>query len=182
MNKEILKTIQQLNQFKGLGYNWPSNIDGSTSDVLYKERVILKGNADKFTFCCGLTLEAYLNTCLRIGKDLGSADDVIAMKRKWFIWTVKNPIYLNRGPLDALEPDHGREVTLALSEPGDLIQIWRKSGSGHSAILINQFRENGIQAVKYWSTQKATNGVGYRIEYFDGVKNPITHIHICRPI
>ena len=182
MNQAILEAITKLNAHKGKGYKWPANIDGSIGDVLYKGKRILKGNPDDFTYCCGITLQAYLMACDAVGKDLGTPEDVMNIRRTWFIaQNVKQPVYMNPGPLDALGAN-GRAVKLLEAEPGDLIQLWRKSGSGHSVIFINTYTENGYRALKYWSTQKGTNGIGYRTEYFEGVTNPIEHIHICRPL
>lgn len=184
MNEAILKSITHLNQFQGKGYKWAPGLDGSAGDVLWDEKVILKGNPEQLTYCCGLTLQAYIMACTAVGKHLGSADDVMGIRRKWFIADpLPGPLYEAKGPADALVPrGHGREVTLDEALPGDLVQLWRKSGSGHSVIFINTFTENGVKALKYWSTQPSTNGIGYRTEYFEGVKNPITHVHICRPI
>lgn len=189
LNKAILESITLLNNFQGKGYKWAAGLDGSTDDVLWPDnqgemKPILRGNPDKLTYCCGLTLQAYLMACNKIGKHLGDYNEVMNIRRTWFIaQNVKQPIWENRGPLDALEPvGHGIETTLEQAIPGDLVQLWRKSGSGHSVIFQHYFTENGVKALKYWSTQTATGGIGYRTEYFEGVKNPITHVHICRPI
>lgn len=183
MNKAILEAITKLNVHKSQGYKWPAPIDGSIGDVFYKGSKILKGNPDNFTYCVGITLQAYLMACEAKGKDLGTASDVMNIRRTWFIaQNVKQPLHANGGALDALSPAHGRAVKLSEAQPGDLVQIWRKSGSGHFVIFINTYTENGYQALKYWSTQPATNGIGYRTEYFEGVQNPIEHIHICRPL
>jgi hypothetical protein len=154
-------------------------------DVLWDGKVILKGNPEQLTYCCGLTLQAYIMACTATDKHLGTVADVMAIRRKWFIADVdmEESLFSNKGPVDALVPaGHGRQVSIDEAVPGDCVQLWRKSGSGHSVIFINSFTEDGIRALKYWSTQPATKGIGYRTEYFDGVKNPITHCWICRPI
>lgn len=184
MNKEILKSIAELNAYQKIGYKWPAKIDGSIGDVKYKDAIILHGNPDNFTYCCGLTLQAYLMACERIGKDLGSVSQVRKIRRVWFIAEFKEPLESNGGAVDALEPlGYGRRVKLEDALEGDLIQFWRKNGSGHSAVFINQYTENGYRALKYWSSQPSTNGIGYRTEWFDeAVPNPITTIHVCRPL
>lgn len=185
MNKAILESVTMLNTHAGLGYKWAPGLDGCVGDVLYEDQVLLKGNPDDLTYCCGLTLQAYIMACTKIGKHIGTFADAMAIRRKWFIAEAipGAPLYDNKGPVDALVPvGHGMEVELKDAIPGDLVQLWRKSGSGHSVIFINSFMENEIRALKYWSTQPSTKGIGYRTEYFDGVKNPIEHIHICRPI
>jgi hypothetical protein len=177
LNKFILEAIEKLNAYQGKGYLWPSNIDGSIGDVMYKDKVILHGNSFNHTYCCGLTLQAYIMACNAAGKDLGSYGDVMKIRSTWFIASaVKDPVHENKGPVDALVPrGFGIEVPLAEAQPGDLVQLWRKNGSGHSVIFI----ERDGDSFYYWSTQKSTNGIGYR---FEGVPNPVTHTHICRPL
>jgi hypothetical protein len=48
------------------------------------------------------------------------------------------------------------------------VQLWRWSGSGHSVIFVNWVRDENqqITGMRYWSSQRATNGIGYRTEYF----------------
>jgi hypothetical protein len=64
----------------------------------------------------------------------------------------------------------GKAVSIENSRPGDFVQFWRYSGSGHSVILVEWVRNNlqKIVGIKYWSTQSVSHGIGYRIEYFGG--------------
>lgn len=179
LNKFVLDAIADLNEYKGRGYKWPAKIDGSIGDVVYNGKVILKGNPDNYTYCCGITLQTYL---MAVNKAKIKIDaDLWEIRKKWFIMNPKMPIDINGGAVDALQPlGLGVRVAIDMAEPGDFIQLWRKSGSGHSAIFIKAFTDNGIRGIKYWSTQAMTNGIGYRSEYFEGVKNPIAKVHICR--
>lgn len=188
LNQVILDQIAKINAAaKDKGYEWDSSgkTHGSFGDVLWDGQVILKGAENLKTYCCGVNLQGYLMSCDEIGKMLGTAADVRGIQRDWYMVVPKKgiPIYENKGPVDALVPRGlGREVSWDDAEPGDQCQLWRKSGSGHNVTLINKFTDKGIKAVKYWSSQPSTNGPGYKTEYFDGVKNPITHLWICRPI
>jgi hypothetical protein len=180
LNKFILEAIEKLNAHKGMGYHWPANIDGSIGDVMYQDKIILRGNSFNHTYCCGLTLQAYLMAVSASGKDIGSYADVMKIRKKWFIADPIEPLQQNKGAADALVPlGFGSEVSINEAQPGDLVQLWRKNGSGHSVIFIST---DGKLVVNYWSTQKSTNGIGYRTERLEYVTNPITHIHICRPL
>lgn len=185
LNEAILQAITKLNEHREKGYHWDSSgsTGGSIGDVLWEDKIILRGDPEYRTYCCGITLQAYLMGCAIIHKHLGSPSDVLAIKKKWFIEKFVEPLYLNKGPVDALVPlGLAREVSIEEAQPGDLCQIWRANGWGHSVIFINSFIENDFRALKYWSSQKLTKGIGYRTEYFGGVQNPITHAYLCRPL
>lgn len=188
LNKAILERIGKFNIIaKDKGYEWDASgkTHGSYGDVLWDGQVILKGAENLKTYCSGVNLQVYLMVCADIGKPLGTAEEVREIQKDWFMVAPKVglPLYENKGPVDALVPRGlGREVSWDEAEPGDQCQLWRKLGSGHNVTLISRWTENGVKCLKYWSSQNATNGVGFRTEYFDGVKNPITQLYICRPI
>jgi len=66
----------------------------------------------------------------------------------------------------------GERVTdLESVRPGDFIQFWHHSGSGHNAVFIDWERapeNDAIIGVRYWSTQGSTSGVDYNEEFFGG--------------
>ena len=171
MNEQVLSEIKKLLTDGSHPYHWVDGFDGVPFDLLYKGEVIARADHGK-TYCCGLTLFAAVKAAEKMGLDLGSAKDLRAIKRDWFVATGKR-----KGPVDALVPRGlGTEIKFEDALPGDMCQIWRRSGSGHSVILINK-QPDGFG---YWSTQPATNGIGYRAEFFKGVKNPVTEIYIAR--
>lgn len=178
MNKTILDIIKQYPIDGTHGYHWVNGFDGCTEDIHYEGRLIMKANDLKQTYCCGLTFETFLKAAFKKGLKLGSAQDVITMKRHWFCATGKHEKATDyKGPVDALVPiGLATEVTRQEAKAGDYAQIWRKSGSGHSVVLTDIIITN----VDYWSTQPSTNGIGYRKEFFEEVNNPITHIYIAR--
>lgn len=55
---------------------------------------------------------------------------------------------------------------------GDFVQIWRWNGSGHSMVFVDWIKNSTgtITGLKYWSSQKKTNGIGYNTEYFAETK------------
>jgi hypothetical protein len=66
----------------------------------------------------------------------------------------------------------GRHVKeLEAARPGDFVQIWRTNKSGHSVVLVDWVREGErIVGIKYRSSQKSTDGIGDRVEYFADAK------------
>jgi hypothetical protein len=65
----------------------------------------------------------------------------------------------------------GRRVKdLEEARSGDFVQIWRTNKTGHSVVLIEPLREEGrLVGLRYRSSQKSTDGIGDRIEYFADV-------------
>ena len=62
----------------------------------------------------------------------------------------------------------GNQITrLEDAKAGDFIDFSRIK-SGHAAVFINWLRADKgyIVGFKYWSTQKSTNGIAYKKEYF----------------
>ncbi len=65
------------------------------------------------------------------------------------------------GCVDGLVPRGlGDRVELKDAQPGDFMQIWRTTKSGHSVIYLS----HNEKSITYWSTQTATNGIGERTE------------------
>ena len=66
---------------------------------------------------------------------------------------------------------------------GDFVQLWRRSGSGHSVVFLSWVRKGGkIVGLRYWSTQPSTNGIGVSAEYFDRGRAPLDRkrFYLCR--
>lgn len=64
----------------------------------------------------------------------------------------------------------GEEVPPEKARPGDFMNISRKSGSGHSVVFLGWTRSEGEKAVRYWSSQKATNGINPQVEKLSVIK------------
>ena len=60
-------------------------------------------------------------------------------------------------------------------QPGDIVQFWRHSGSGHNAIFIDWERNSSraIIGLTYCSTQGSTAGIDYNDEYFGSTGSSI---------
>ncbi|MBN1900137.1 hypothetical protein JW926_02275 [Candidatus Sumerlaeota bacterium] len=178
-NQIVLETIKQYPVDGTHGYWWPKegegNYDGGTEDVFFEGKQVMKGEEKKRTYCCGLTLEAFLKSYKKWLEKRGgekasvvSPDQWARFKKLWFVEKLNGP-----GPSAALE-EFGLGKTIEPDEaiPGDFIQIWRtvpegkKSPSGHSVIFIDWERNAAgrISGIRYWSTQPGTNGIHERVE------------------
>lgn len=167
LNEIVLKIAHSYPRNGTHRYWWPrgSSWAGTTRDLFYLGEKIADGDPEGRAYCCGLTFEVFVRSweawCLkrklefRIG-DL-AAKDVLALRADWYCAGGER-----RGPVAALVP-RGIGVEVGKVEdarPGDLVQLWRANGTGHSVVFLG--REGG--GIRYWSTQKSTNGVGYQVE------------------
>ena len=158
-------------------YKWVDTYDGVTRDLFYKSERIARANPDgsKSCYCCGLTYEVFfraveqLNADLRTGEDLNNLTpgDMRYLKYLWFVQSTWGD-----GPGVGMEfYGLGDKITdWDEVRPGDFVQLWRTSGSGHSVIFIDWVRDiNGEpMGIYYWSTQGSTNGINFNTEYFSG--------------
>jgi hypothetical protein len=178
LNSYVLEIIRAYPTDGTHRYWWPKGgaYDGVTEDLVYQGEVVARGESEGRTYCCGLTFEVWLRACerwheARVRKgDLRIGDlDARGLKRLRGDWYCARGGL--KGPEDALVPG-GFGVKVVKPEdarPGDFVQLWRKSGSGHSVVFMGWEVERGeITGMRYWSTQKSTQGIGYRTERFAG--------------
>ncbi|MBI5367729.1 MAG: hypothetical protein HZA54_11885 [Planctomycetes bacterium] len=154
------------------GDNWP----GTTCDLVYRGVKVLEADPKGRCYCCGLTFEVFVKAwqkwCaarkaeFRIG-DL-SGEELLKLRADWFGSTgdtrrTLQAALVSRGLGRAVEK-------LKDARPGDFVQFWRTGGSGHSVVFLEAgFDSAGAPTkLKYWSTQKATRGIGVREERFGG--------------
>lgn len=65
----------------------------------------------------------------------------------------------------------GTEIKPDDLRPGDFMNISWKSGLGHSVVFLGFCTdEKGQRCIRYWSSQKGTNGLGDQTSSFDKVK------------
>jgi hypothetical protein len=65
----------------------------------------------------------------------------------------------------------GKVVPFEQARAGDFVQFWRGK-SGHSAVFLKWIEEGGKKiGFQYRSTQKSTDGIGDKIEYFNDAPN-----------
>lgn len=177
-NDEVLHLIKSYPTDGTHDYDWPrqgASFDGVTKDLMYKGVQVAKSRPDGKTYCCGLTFEVWFALATKLGIDLISAPNAKRIKSDWFVATGKRG-----GPVDALVPRYyGIEIKhIQDAKPGDFVQLWRHSGSGHSVILMDKTSTS----ITYWSTQPVTKGIGIHTEIFDRpeMKNSIFKMFIVR--
>lgn len=167
MNDQILSYINSLP--KGQGYKWNVKVptSGVTMDIIYQGETILK--RDSTTFCSGVTFQSWF---MVFGNQLTiPVDEMKRLQQDWYVATGKRA-----GPVDALVPRGlGAKVELNDAMPGDFLQLWRSSGSGHSVIYLSHTE----LSLTYWSTQPSTKGIGKRTENRTGA-NAVVEFHIVR--
>lgn len=170
MNEQILSLIKSYPT--GGGYSWTkeSKSDGVTIPIVYQGETILTPDAKKSSLCTGVTFQVWF---ILVGKFLTiPLHEMKRLQQDWYVNTGKRG-----GPVDALVPRGlGVEVTLNEALPGDFIQFWRSSGSGHSGVHLSHTE----LALTYWSSQKpVTNGMGKRTENRTGA-NAVIETHLVR--
>ncbi len=184
MNEYVLQVIDKFPTDGSCPYWWPKEnvYDGATTDVYFQGKKVMRGDPEgkRRNYCCGLTLQVFyqaLNAYKEEGHELPpskfSPEHSSDFKRLWFCPSLKSP-----GPVLALEKyGIGKQIKdLDKASAGDFVQIWRNSGSGHS-VIFNEWERNDqgkITGLKYWSSQGATDGIGYRTEPVGDGKKDIT--------
>lgn len=149
----------------GGGYVWEGG-SGCPQAIDFDGQSIVKGQ-EKGTYCSGFTFTVAMEAAAERGLLRGkSIEEVRRFQKEWY-----------GVPKDAAERQCavaverlgiGQEIKkLEAGKPGDFVQIWRTNKSGHSVVLVDWVREGGeIVGLKYRSSQKSTDGIGDRIEYF----------------
>ena len=158
------------------GYHWPRRGSwlGFTQDVTYEGELLGAGDPQGRCHCSGLTLEVFLRAWARRSRERGEParirgldlEGLRAFQRAWF------GTGGDRATLYTALTTRGLGTRIEDWEdarPGDFVQLWRHSGSGHSCIFLEWVREEGrIVGLRYWSTQSSTGGIGEREERFGG--------------
>lgn len=151
----------------GGGYVWESG-SGAPRAIEHDGEIILKAQ-ERGTYCSGFTFSVAMQAAAERGLLKGkSVDDVRRFQKEWYGATEDEEARAKQCALAVERLGVGREVKqLKDARPGDFVQIWRTNKSGHSVVLIDWVREGGrIVGIKYRSSQKSTDGIGDRVEYF----------------
>jgi hypothetical protein len=150
----------------GGGYEWKGT--GVPEDVHFGDTTILtKGKA---TYCSGFTFAVVWKAAGERGLLSGkSLEDIRTFQRYWYGSTKESAETQCAFALEQL--GIGRQVKPEEARPGDFLQLWRLNKSGHSVVFLEWITEgNKPIGVKYRSTQKLTDGIGDRVEYFADVE------------
>ncbi len=159
-------------------YWWPKGSDwpGTTCDVEYQGVKACEADAEGRCYCCGLTFEVFVRAwkawCEAKERPFAipgvDGEEIKDLRSDWFGSTgdkrtlIQHAI-VSRGLGRAIEkPEDAR--------PGDFVQLWRNNGTGHSVVFL-EWKKGGdgkLKALRYWSTQKSTDGIGEREERVGG--------------
>ena len=160
---DILKVARAIPD--GGSYVWKGE-SGSPREIRHDGELIVKAQS-KGSYCSGFTfcvaMEAAQQRGLLRGK---SPDEVRAFQKQWYGSTEEAAERQCALAVETL--GIGQEVKpLAKGRAGDFVQIWRTNKTGHSVMLLDWVREGKqIVGIRYRSSQKSTDGVGDRTEYF----------------
>jgi len=181
LNNYVLKVIPAYEggKYPYLLNNDYANYNGVTENITYQGSLIAKANPDgsKSSHCVGLTYEVFFKAMEERNKEAGISPDnfnnMTINNMKDFLLTWYNAEGTPKSAGDQLA---GAIVKYGLgyqikkledAKAGDFIDFSRTK-SGHTVVFINWLKDdNGnITGFRYWSTQKSTNGIGYKDEYF----------------
>ncbi|MEO0660398.1 MAG: hypothetical protein AAFZ87_02570 [Planctomycetota bacterium] len=152
----------------GGGYAWKGT--GVPRDVEHRGKVILRADRDT-TYCCGYTFAVFVEAARRLGRlEDVDADALRAAQRVWYGATGDGDETERQCAL-AVEAAGGSAVKWKEARPGDFAQIWRRTRkpSGHSVVFLAWAYERKERiGITYLSSQKSTDGIGFRTEFFAG--------------
>jgi hypothetical protein len=149
----------------GGGYIWEGG-SGAPRAIDFAGKTIVKAQ-EKGTYCSGFTFSVAMAAAQERGLLEGkSVDAVRRFQKEWY--GVPKDAQETQCALAMERLGIGRRVKqFEDAQPGDFVQIWRTNKSGHSVVLVDWVREGGmIIGVKYRSSQRSTDGIGDRVEYF----------------
>lgn len=164
---------------------------GTTKDLYYQGKCVIKGDPQKRCYCIGLIFEVYLSACEKYAQrnSKGALYELPGVDLKNFN-QFRRSFYGADGNcktfVDALAlRGLGKEINrLEEAQPGDLIQFWRHNGTGHAAIFLSYSRnqEGVINKIKFWSVH-AGSGISEKEEEIGDYKNSVdrNRIYIVRP-
>lgn len=174
-NELVVEILEGYPRDGSYGYYWPEDGDwyGTTRDIYYLGERVAEGDRYHRSFCVGLTWEVFMRAFEEADAMTGGdgnlngldVDDLDEFRIDWFVRDLWGD-----GVVTAMDNyGLGEEVTdPADLEPGDFLQFWRYSGSGHSVVFIDWEldRDGDIIGIQYWSVQESTDGIDYNSEYF----------------
>ena len=147
-----------------LPYTWRPGVDtdGTSRDLAFHGVQLARGDDDPGVHCSGLTFEVWWTALEQAGPpDWLTPQALLALKERWYVRDGDE-----RGLVGALvELGLGLPVTdWRALQPGDLVQFWRNSGRGHSAVFVGyRNRADGSpRSFIAWSAQSSSEGIGRR--------------------
>jgi hypothetical protein len=166
---EPRSTVDIARSYKeGGGYIWEGG-SGVPREIKFQGETILPAQR-KGTYCSGFTFSVVMQAAADRGLLKGKEIDAVRrFQKEWY--GVPKDAQETQCALAVERLGIGRRVKdLEDVRPGDFVQIWRTNKTGHSVVLIAPVREEGrLIGLRYRSSQKSTDGIGDRVEYFADV-------------
>ena len=174
-NQYVMDIIPTYPTDGSYGYYWPQGSGwlGTTEDIYYQGELYTEGDPNSQCYCVGLTFEVFMKAWEQVDEAYNgdgsingiSFEELDESRKDWYVRDING-----MGPAEAAENYGIGEVVTSWDDvnPGDFIQFWRHSGSGHNAIFIDWELDGDGDRIgfQYWSTQGSTDGIGYNEEYF----------------
>jgi hypothetical protein len=186
LGARIMEIVERYPTGAAHPYLWVpgTHTDGTSRDLVFQGVELARNDGSPAVHCAGLTFEVWWQALEAAGPPgwLTPAQ-VLALKERWYVRDGGE-----QGMAAALV-----ELGLGLAvldwrelRPGDLIQFWRNSGKGHSAVFV-QHRLDGSGAPRsmiYWSAQASSEGIGRRYVSVGTAEHQIDpqRLYAVRPI
>jgi hypothetical protein len=124
---------------------------------------VLKDKQEKGTYCSGYVLQVgYIVAKNRKLLDTKTKEQLLTFIKEWYQSSPKTCVtaITNLGI--------GTEIEFENAQEGDFCQLWRTGNNGGHNVVFKNFvyKNDVIVGIHYRSTQKLTNGIGDRTEYF----------------
>jgi len=170
LNATILALIEEYMAAPSPPYVWlrGQHTEGVTRPLRWQGALLAQPDPGEGAgvHCSGITFELYVRALREVrGETALSPDALRALKDAWYI----RDDVVQDGLVGALASRGlGEPVGFAELLPGDLVQFWRNSGNGHSAVFIEHTRDRSgaLRGLVFWSAQRSSEGLGYRMVSF----------------
>lgn len=184
LNHHVLDVVRTYPFGSTHPYVWVpgTHTDGTTRDLFFRGAQVAEGSSDVGIHCSGITFEVWLRALERAGAPAWlSPATVLSIKETWY---VRDGGRL--GPVEALSSRRLglRRDRLEDLQPGDLVQLWRNSGRGHTAVFLKhrKRRDGSIRGLAFWSAQSSSAGIGIRYASMGTGADHLATIHGVRPV
>lgn len=174
LNDYVIEVLLTYPTDGSYSYSWTSepNYLGITRDLFYQGEQFVIGDPQKRSYCSGMTFEVFFLAYQQYNADhghtqIGDIKDAQGIEEFRLRWYGVNG---DRNTIKTALTSAGlgyENKSLDTVQKGDFVQIWRRNGSGHTAIFIGWVYDaaDQIMGFHYWSSNGGT-GVGYKTEYF----------------
>lgn len=179
-NAMVLSLVDDYPTDSSIDYYWPSTggWPGNTRNLYYQGDLVAEDRGFSSCYCVGLTWEIYYRAWQEYDRSTGGTGDdlnglatadVLDMRTDWYVRELDGP-----GASVAFEGT-GLGITVDSFDdwrPGDFIQFWRRSGSGHNVIFEGWITDDAGNRIgmDYFACNgtSSTDGPGFNDEYFTG--------------